>query len=87
MSRSRKKNPVRKDTSGSSYRKFAKREANRRVRRTLDVADGKSYRRIYDPWNINDWVYRWSSEPYYYFDRNGDMKKSNPEPEWRARMK
>ena len=87
MSRSRKKNPVLKDTSGSNYRKFAKKYANRKVRRTLEVADGKAYRRVYDPWNINDWVFRWDPTPYYYFDRNGDMQRGDPEPEWRARMK
>jgi hypothetical protein len=87
MSRSRKKNPICKDTSGSNYRKFIKNYSNRKVRRTLEVANGKSYRKIFETWNINDYVLRWDPSPDYYFDRNGEMQKREPDPEWRARMK
>jgi hypothetical protein len=87
MSRSYKKHPVIKDTSGSSYRKFAKNYSNRIIRKTEDVANGKSYRKIYETYNINDWIFHWDPNPVYYFDRNGVMGKIEPTPKWKARMK
>jgi hypothetical protein len=87
MSRSRKKNPIRKDTSGSSYRSYAKNQANRKIRRTSDVPDGKVYRKFFETWNINDWVFRWDPKPYYVHDINGNLKRIDPDPEWKAWMK
>jgi hypothetical protein len=57
MSRSRKRVPVFADRNP-----WAKREANRKVRRFHgDVSDGKWYRKLYNPYNIKDfwWDQRW----------------------------
>jgi hypothetical protein len=82
MSRSRKKHPIRKD-----HCKGEKREANRKVRRTLDVSDGKAYRKIYESWDISDWRYRWNPNSRYRTNFDGEITKMDPEPEWRVRMK
>jgi len=52
MSRSVKKNAVCPDRNP-----WAKKQANRRVRR-IDIASGCAYKRAYESWNICDW--RWS---------------------------
>ena len=72
MSRSYKKTiEVCKD-NGGSYKKLAKKLANKRVRKTLDVPDGKCYRKVYSSWNLCDWRFWWSisdelqSEQTYY---------------------
>ena len=62
MSRSFKKTPYACDTT---CKKYGKKLANRRVRRHLnnhlDLARGKSYRKLYDSWEISDygWVCSW----------------------------
>lgn len=54
MSRSYKKSPRVKDNSNG--RKDAKRKANKKVRRyTGTIANGKSYRKIYDTYDIYDY--------------------------------
>ena len=57
MSRSYKKNPFYKDQCS---RKFGKKLANRRVRAYLkdfnNVIKYKSYRKVYDSWDINDYI-------------------------------
>lgn len=51
MSRSFKKTPGWADSNP-----FAKRQANKKVRRYAgDLSDGKGYRKLYDPWDICDW--------------------------------
>ena len=35
--------------------KWEKRQANKKVRRTKNVGNGKNYKRIYDSWNICDY--------------------------------
>lgn len=56
MARSYKKNPVL--TDGKSGR-IGKRFANKKVRRMKgEIPDGKSYRKIYESWNIHDYVSR-----------------------------
>ena len=52
MSRSYKKHPYTKD-GGPTRVRFAKREANKKVRRTGDIPNGKSYRRVFEPWDIH----------------------------------
>lgn len=51
MSRSFKHNPVRKEVR----KKFNKRIANKKVRKSLDIPDGRSYRKVYDTYNISDY--------------------------------
>lgn len=39
-----------------SCKKFGKRFANKKVRRTDDVPSGKAYRRVYNQYNIADFI-------------------------------
>lgn len=56
MGKSYKKHPVIKDNKRTA--KLLKREANKKVRRYKHgIADGKSYRKIYNPWDIHDVVF------------------------------
>jgi len=58
MSRSRSKNPVKKDYSRGST-KIYKRFASKAVRRYKGViSNGKFYRKIYPSYDIHDYVYR-----------------------------
>lgn len=58
MSRSRKK------TWGVCDRcPYAKRQANKKVRRTPGISSGGSYKKVYDPWNICDFK-------FLYFNKN-----------------
>jgi len=52
MSRSYKKNPVTKSTNS---KKFAKRQSNKRVRKA-DVDNGGSFKKLFESWEINDYV-------------------------------
>lgn len=57
MSRSYKKNPIVKDGHSG---KFGKRLANRKVRHCKkDIANGKAYKKIFESWDIHDFVYRY----------------------------
>lgn len=40
---------------GSSRKQWLKRYANKVVRHSVDVPNGKAYRKYYDPWNICDY--------------------------------
>lgn len=59
MSRSFKKTPIVKDNS-----KGEKNFANRKVRRSKDVPNGKGYRKFYNPYDICDWSIRWTKQGY-----------------------
>lgn len=60
MSRSVKKHPVVKDGDSGV---FGKKLANKKVRRTEDVPmKGKGYRKIFESWDIHDYVNRWTKE-------------------------
>jgi hypothetical protein len=87
MSRSFRE-PWFKDTNGSPYKRWAKQQANRAVRRTKDVPDGKTYRKLYDPWKIVDYRSKWDPWPRYTIDwRTGEIVVVDPIPGWKARMK
>ena len=58
MSRSYKKYPCSKD-GGPTRVKFTKREANKKVRRTDNIPSGKSYRRVFEPYDIHDYINYW----------------------------
>ncbi len=52
---------------GSRNRQYHKREANRTIRRSIDVPNGKAYRKFYESWSICDYKFpmltpyiRWS---------------------------
>ena len=61
MSRSFKKTPIYKD---GGYQSDGKRIANRKVRRapndTFSTVKRKLYKKIYETWDINDYVIRWT---------------------------
>lgn len=52
MSRSYKKHPVYSSQWGN--KKFTKKQANRKVRHSEDIPNGKQYRKFYESWNIID---------------------------------
>jgi hypothetical protein len=79
MSRSYKKHVWFKD-----HNKGAKREANQKVRRTPEIANGKAYRKVYDPWNICDWKWLYDPKPYW---SEWQQKWIDPTPLWKARKK
>ena len=58
MSRSYKKTPVCKDSPSKSSKRFA----NKKVRRTLDIPNGGSYKKCYESWDISDWACIWTKE-------------------------
>jgi len=80
--------PVFKDTYGTRHRRWAKNRANRKVRKTGEVPNGKAYRKFYNPWNIQDWSSRWDPWPSVITNwRTGLLEISEPMPEWKARRK
>ena len=66
MSRSRKKNPVVCDKTN----KWAKKDANKKIRNTEDVGNGNNYKKHYCSWNICDYKF-WISK----FDEFWNYKK------------
>jgi len=54
MSRSFKKNPA-STSSGSGFRKFSKRWANKAVRHSDKVSNGKGYKKLFCSYDIGDW--------------------------------
>lgn len=72
MSRSYKKYPCSKD-GGPTRVKFAKREANKKVRRTSNIPSGKSYRRVFEPYDIHDYINYWPwHEAKKWYEANKD---------------
>lgn len=55
MSRSYRKNWILTDNYGSKYKKWAKKQANKRVRKTKEIQSGRWFRKIYEPWDICDY--------------------------------
>jgi len=62
MSRSYKKVPGWSDQERNAGTKRKKRAANKRVRKYVDLADGSSYKKLYEQWDINDYSFRYFSE-------------------------
>lgn len=76
MSRSRKKAAVVKDNDGPGKKRFWKRLANRRFRRTpvaddeVCIQDSRQYKHGVDSWDICDYAFHWDpdwSAPEYKF--------------------
>lgn len=59
MSRSYKKSPVSTDGRRKTT-KYFKNQANRIVRRSDGAYNGKSYRKLYQTWNIHDFISYWT---------------------------
>lgn len=58
MSRSYKKHPV--YTDGRNGQKKSKRYANKKVRHSKNVPNGKYYKRYFCSYDIHDYVSRWT---------------------------
>ena len=58
MSRSYKKHPFVKDPAN----KFMKRYANKKVRRTPNIPNGKAYKKVFESWDISDWRWWWNEQ-------------------------
>ncbi|HLD75127.1 MAG TPA: hypothetical protein VJB34_09545 [Bdellovibrionota bacterium] len=46
-------------TDSGRFRKFAKQQANKKVRKAVDVSNGGVYKRFYNSWDICDWKFPW----------------------------
>lgn len=80
MSRSYRK-PYQVDSYGSKAKKYFKRLASKRVRKSKNVPNGKAYIKFNDPYNIVDSISYDDCKPYFcsYF-----MEWSEPTPRWKA---
>ena len=58
MSRSFKKHNIVKDKVSKDMKKFA----NKKVRNTPDVPNGKSYKKVFESYDIHDHIDYWSKE-------------------------
>ena len=58
MSRSYKKYNIVKDPSAKGMKKYA----NKKVRRTKNVPNGKAYKKVFESWNISDYQWIWTRE-------------------------
>jgi hypothetical protein len=58
MSRSYKKHNIVKDPSAKGMKKYA----NKKVRRTKNVPNGKAYKKVFESWNISDYQWIWTRE-------------------------
>jgi len=83
MSRSYRK-PYEVHGYGWRGKKYEKRRASKRIRRTSDVPDGKLYRRFYDPWNIADYRFPMTVGKWW---SNWKQEWVETTPEWKARRK
>lgn len=45
------------DGYGSSWKKYAKNQANRKVRKAKDLPNGSSYKKVFESWDICDYKY------------------------------
>ena len=70
MSRSYKKVPIAKDRRcGKDMKKFA----NKKVRRTNELINGGTYKKVFDQWEIHDYVSRWTKEEAIeHYNKNKD---------------
>ena len=74
MSRSYKKNPIITDGRTPTVKRM-KRIANKKVRHTKNLPNGKSYKKVFETYDIHDYISRWTWEEaklaYFHFDPNG----------------
>lgn len=72
---------------GSRVKRLTKREANKRVRKNWNIDDGCMYRKVFDPWNIADFKYRWSARIHFFIGLDGEMQAIKPEPYYKVGRK
>lgn len=75
MSRSYRKNLYYVDGQNKragcmNRRKFMRRKANKRVRKSEDISNGSAYKKEFNSWNISDWRFKYNpknpyAEPIY----------------------
>lgn len=84
MSRSYKKHPY--EGCGSD-KKHGKKHANRKVRRTEDVPNGKAYKKLYNSYNIVDYIARCSWEEFLSWGwvKNSGMTDEEKLAEWKRK--
>lgn len=58
MSRSYKKHPRVKDAANKGMKKFA----NKKVRHTKNIPNGKAYKKVFESWEISDWNWIWTRQ-------------------------
>lgn len=58
MSRSYKKYPIVKDPANKGMKRFA----NKKVRHTKDIPNGKAYKKVFESWEISDYCWIWTRE-------------------------
>ena len=58
MSRSYKKHNRAKDSANKGMKKYA----NKKVRHTKNVPNGKAYKKVFCSWNISDYNWIWTKE-------------------------
>lgn len=58
MSRSYKKHPRVKDAANKGMKKFA----NKKVRHTKNIPNGKAYKKVFESYDISDWCWIWTKE-------------------------
>lgn len=65
MSRSRKKTSSYTDGRAGTP-KYFKRVANKVVRKSKEVPDGRAYKKLYCSWNIHDWKFTYEPGHAWY---------------------
>lgn len=75
MSRSYKKNPIHTDRPNGA--KYWKNLANKKVRKSNEeFPKGKKYRRLFNPWEIHDYISYWGKlQALNYFEHGGFWRK------------
>ncbi len=58
MSRSYKKHNRVKDPANKGMKRYA----NKKVRHTKNVPNGKAYKKLFESWDISDWNWIWTKE-------------------------
>lgn len=90
MSRSYRE-PYVLDGYGTKRKKYDKNYANRRIRRKsveYVIADGSSYRKITDPWDICDFRLRYDPRPWIYSSyKTKELEWVYPDPLWKWNRK
>lgn len=71
MSRSYRKNEIVKDRN-----KNEKRFANKKIRRSTDIPNGKKYKKFYPQYDICDWIVHCSYEDYLKSNKLEDSKSA-----------
>lgn len=86
MSRSYRKPWYTDGYKGSLKKRYFKRYANKIIRKTDDIPEGKAYRKYFDSWNICD--YRFLYNPYpRIVGWGGTIQIFEPQPYWRVGRK